>query len=179
MKEEEKKTLEEIRATAEKIAGVAVDAGYKTSVISEYALIADDTTKEEARDALFHGISLMAHFASEMITDIETTALEVQRSAESMLQDPEEKGHRPTEEELRDMYRERHTNEAVENKTRIAEELASLLQGTRAGENVGKIEVSEDQTTAHIHFRFGSLKDVNIEGDSGIAMIVDICRALM
>lgn len=57
--------------------------------------------------------------------------------------------------------------------------LVCALHCTCAGGDVITIELSPDERTATITFAGGARKSVNVEGDSAIAAIVDVCRALM
>ena len=57
--------------------------------------------------------------------------------------------------------------------------LVCSLHCTRAGADVITIELSADERTAIITFVGGARKNVNVDGDSAIASIVDVCRALM
>lgn len=66
----------------------------------------------------------------------------------------------------------------VDDRQAILEALLPAIQLTRAGDDVTVIRIC-DNGFAEIEFRTGSRKPVNIDGGSGIAMIVDICRALM
>lgn len=178
MRQEQKDMLEQIRKNAATIEENAIEAGYNASVAKEYALLTDDTKKEGARNALIHGIQMTAGLAKEMAGDIESIAIEIERTAENLLQDPIEEGHTPTEEELRDMYRDKRTN-VKEDKSAIAYLLGIALKATRAGADVDKIMISDEGNLAIVMFGTGGSKAVCIEADSGIAMIIDICRALM
>ena len=57
--------------------------------------------------------------------------------------------------------------------------LVYALHCTRAGDDVIEISLSPDERTATITFAGGARKFVNVECDSAIAAIVDVCRALM
>ena len=67
----------------------------------------------------------------------------------------------------------------MENKQSIADALVYAVRQTRAGEDVTAIEITSDGGYAIIRYNNGAKKLVNIDGDSGIAMIADVCRALM
>lgn len=68
----------------------------------------------------------------------------------------------------------------MDNKQRALFLLVYALNQTRASKDVGLILLSEDGNTAHIFDKRGDKnKDVNVECDSAIAAIVDVCRALM
>ncbi len=66
-----------------------------------------------------------------------------------------------------------------ENKKEIVGRLSILLKATRAGWNLDRLKLSEDQKEVLIIFRTGCEKRVNIECDSGIAVIKDVIRGLM
>lgn len=66
----------------------------------------------------------------------------------------------------------------MEKKKEICEWLKIPISMTRAGENVRDIIYDEMTQTADIVFVGGRRKTVNLFGDSGIAIIADICRAL-
>lgn len=57
--------------------------------------------------------------------------------------------------------------------------LVCALHMTRAGGEVLYIDISDDERTATIVFTGGGSKTVNVESDSAIACIIDVCRALM
>lgn len=67
---------------------------------------------------------------------------------------------------------------AIENKEAIAEQLLKAVQLTRAGQDVQAIEILDEGRTAGILYRNGHSYRVDIEADSGIAMIRDICRGI-
>ena len=66
----------------------------------------------------------------------------------------------------------------MEKKKEICEWLEIPISMTRAGEDVRDIIYDEMTQTADIVFVGGHRKTVNLFGDSGIAIIADICRAL-
>lgn len=65
-----------------------------------------------------------------------------------------------------------------EDKQRALSMLVYALHHTRAGADVGAIEVTPDGDAARISTP-NSVIDVNIACDSAIAAIIDVCRALM
>lgn len=65
-----------------------------------------------------------------------------------------------------------------EDKDKIISLLIPLLWETRAGGTIDDIRLSEDEETVSIYFLNGSIRDVNVACDSGIALIKDILRAL-
>lgn len=68
----------------------------------------------------------------------------------------------------------------MDNKQRALFLLVYALNQTRAGKVVGLILLSEDGNTAHIFDERGDkIKDVNVECDSALAAIIDVCKALM
>ena len=66
-----------------------------------------------------------------------------------------------------------------ENKTGVLHFLTYAVQATRAGSDVVDLILTDDETKCSIIFRNGYRKIVDVEADSGIAMIRDICKALM
>lgn len=66
-----------------------------------------------------------------------------------------------------------------ENKWMIVHSLHDALTWSRAGENIKEMVLSMDEKTVEITFYGGSKKYVDVEADSGIALIRDICAALM
>lgn len=71
--------------------------------------------------------------------------------------------------------------EAVEldDKREILNRLLPAIQATRAGNGAARLRLDEEEKTVVIEYNSGFTKTVNIEADSGIAMIIDVCRALM
>lgn len=65
-----------------------------------------------------------------------------------------------------------------ENKKEIVRCLGKLLVMTRAGENISDLVLSKGQDTVTIFFKNGCTKKVNIEADSGIAVIRDVISSL-
>lgn len=66
-----------------------------------------------------------------------------------------------------------------ESKWMIVHYLYDALTWPRAGENVKELVLSRDEKTVEITFYGGSKKYVDVEADSGIALIRDVCAALM
>ncbi len=67
----------------------------------------------------------------------------------------------------------------MENKQEIIGRLSILLKATRAGWDLDRLKLSEDQEEVLIIFRSGCEKKVNIACDSGIAIIQDVIRSLV
>lgn len=67
----------------------------------------------------------------------------------------------------------------MENKKDIVMRLTLLLKVTRAGRGIKKLVLSEDQKTVTIEFSSGGSRDVNVDCDSGIALVQDVIRVLM
>lgn len=65
----------------------------------------------------------------------------------------------------------------MENKEEIIKRLKSLLLATRAGSGIVDITLNESETIVTILYDAGS-KQVNIDGDSGIAIIKDVVSKL-
>lgn len=66
----------------------------------------------------------------------------------------------------------------MENKEIIVELLGALLLVTRAGRDIDKLILSEDQATVTIQFNNSSKKEVCVEADSGISLIRDVVNAI-
>lgn len=66
----------------------------------------------------------------------------------------------------------------MENKEEIVMRLKLLLMATRAGSGIEDLILSEDQKAVTVKFRNGGERQVNVECDSGIALIGDVIRAL-
>lgn len=66
-----------------------------------------------------------------------------------------------------------------ENKKDIVSRLSILLKATRAGEDIHKMDLSEDESEVKIIFCTGYERTVNVECDSGIALIKDVIQALL
>ena len=67
----------------------------------------------------------------------------------------------------------------MENKKDIVMRLTLLLKATRAGSGIKKLVLSEDQKTVSIEFYSGGSRDVNVDCDSGIALVQDVIGVLM
>ncbi len=66
-----------------------------------------------------------------------------------------------------------------ENKKDIVSRLSVLMKATRAGEDVHKMILSEDENEVTIRFQSGYERTVNVECDSGIALIQDVIRMFL
>lgn len=66
-----------------------------------------------------------------------------------------------------------------ENKKDIVSRLSVLLKATRTGEDIHKMRLSEDESKVNIIFRTGYERTVNVECDSGIALIQDVINCLL
>lgn len=66
-----------------------------------------------------------------------------------------------------------------EDKKKALGALVNVLGYTRGGENIDRIDVSDNDDTALISFIDGGIKTVNISSDSALAAIIDVCRALI
>lgn len=163
---------------------ICVDAGADIETVNLLMDAKDEVSTGKGRGAIDRAISHISSIAVEKMEDMDSTIAKAAEIAADGLKEPEaEKGHRPTEDELRDIYREKHTNvyqvpEGIESKDEILEKLFPAIQATRAGAHVSCI-TNNGNGSATIYFATGYAKNVNIECDSGIAMIIDICRALM
>lgn len=66
----------------------------------------------------------------------------------------------------------------MEDKQVIVVHLKFLLKATRAGSKIADLILNEEQDKVTILFRTGAIKTVNVEADSGIALIKDVVAAL-
>ena len=66
----------------------------------------------------------------------------------------------------------------MEDKKEIVMLLKHLLRATRAGEDIEQMELSDNGEKVRITFSNQYIKDVNIAMDSGIAIIMDVAKAL-
>jgi hypothetical protein len=69
-----------------------------------------------------------------------------------------------------------------ENKQAILDTLVMTLWRTRAGRDIVDLQLTADQRTVVITYHTNGVRTetqlVNVECDSGVAMIADICRAI-
>lgn len=65
-----------------------------------------------------------------------------------------------------------------EDKAEIVDRLSGLLKATRMGSNINKLALSENRKLVEIRYKDGTGKLVNIECDSGYAIIKDVLAAL-
>lgn len=65
-----------------------------------------------------------------------------------------------------------------EDKAEIVDRLSHLLKATRIGSSIKKLRLSEDRKLVEIRYESGTGKLVNIDGDSGYAIIKDVMKAL-
>lgn len=68
-------------------------------------------------------------------------------------------------------------NVVNENKSEIVQKLKELLQSTRAGSSIKDLILDGKEKCVTIVYECGS-KQVNVEGDSGIALIRDVTRSV-
>lgn len=66
----------------------------------------------------------------------------------------------------------------MENKEEIVKRLKLLLMVTRIGDNIADLILSEGQDKVTILFKMGGCREVDIEGDSGYAIIKDVLGRL-
>ena len=67
-------------------------------------------------------------------------------------------------------------NDGMENKEEIVMRLKLLLKATREGRGIEELALSGDQNEVTVKFRSGSERKVNVECDSGIALIRDVMK---
>lgn len=65
-----------------------------------------------------------------------------------------------------------------ENTQAALNALTYALRCSRHGKDIAYIDVTDDEKHAVIHFEDRS-QTVNIEGDSALAAIIDVCKALL
>lgn len=69
-----------------------------------------------------------------------------------------------------------------ENKQAILDAFLFALWKTRAGYDIVDLQLTADQQTVVITYHTEGVRTetqlVNVDGDSGVAMIADICRAI-
>lgn len=66
----------------------------------------------------------------------------------------------------------------MENKKDIVMRLKLLLNATRAGEDIKKMELTDEGDHVVIQWENGCTQKVNIAADSGVAIINDVVRAI-
>ncbi len=66
-----------------------------------------------------------------------------------------------------------------ENKKDIVSKLSILMKATRAGGDIHKMRLSEDESEVKILFQSGYERTINVECDSGIALIQDVIRSFL
>lgn len=66
----------------------------------------------------------------------------------------------------------------MENKEDIVKRLKLLLIATRAGSNIADLILTENQSKVIILFKAGGTREVNIDGDYGYAIIMDVLKKL-
>ena len=66
----------------------------------------------------------------------------------------------------------------LENKKEIIRRLKEVLIITRAGEDILDLTLSKNQDKVTVFYKNGHFKIVNIEADSGVAIIQDVVRSL-
>lgn len=66
----------------------------------------------------------------------------------------------------------------MENKEDIVKRLKILLNATRAGEDIKKMELTEDGDFVVLQGENGCTQKVNIAADSGVAIISDVLKAI-
>lgn len=61
-----------------------------------------------------------------------------------------------------------------EDKKEIVNHLEALLKKTRAGKNIAALRLNEQEKYVTILFQSGGRREINIDGDSGYAIIKDV-----
>lgn len=67
----------------------------------------------------------------------------------------------------------------MENKKDIVMRLKLLLNATRAGEDIKKMDLTEEGHFVMIQWENGCTQKVNIVADSGVAIIIDVLQAII
>lgn len=181
--DKEREALERIQEIVrrENPAQISVRLAHYMESIREMKDIAYETASDLRQDAALMAIEHFSGYGRELAKDANTVINSIRDAVDEGLQEPETvEGHMPTEEELRDIYRDKHTNVSEhEEKQKILDLLLPAVQQTRAGEDVKDLIIGSLHKTVEIYFNTGATKTVNVECDSGIAMIFDVCGALM
>lgn len=73
---------------------------------------------------------------------------------------------------------EKRTYRGRENKRRIVLRLEHLLKETRIGSGIKEMSLDLEESNVEIEFKSGFFRKVNVEGNSGYAIIKDVLRAL-
>ena len=137
---------------------------------------------KEVQDAVALATRDFAGCTWEMAKDMHSVAVRTDRIAAEYLERPEFQAHTPTEEELRDIYREKRTNVTEpEDKQHILDLLVPALQATRHLENLAILNYDAETECVKAFFSSeygGCVKTVNVACDSGIAMIRDVLGGL-
>ena len=178
------KALEETYSLIKDAGRICIDVGSDIETVNLLIDAKEEISTAKARGAIDYAITQISSVAVEKMEDLDAIISKAGEAAEEGISEPEaEDAADQAEAELRDTYRDKHTNiyqvpKDFESKDEILESLLPAIQATRAGADVQYI-TNNGGNTATIHFSTGAWKEVNIECDSGIAMIIDICRALM
>lgn len=73
---------------------------------------------------------------------------------------------------------EKRTCSDREDKRRIVLLLEQLLKETRIGSNIREMYLDPEENNVTVEFKTGGRRRVNVEGDSGYAIIKDVMRTL-
>lgn len=177
---EAREALEQIRKIYREERADDLAARVKSYLDGIRALNENIPESEEVQDAVALATRDFAGCAWETVKDMHSAAVQVDRIASEYLERPEFQAHTPTEEELRDIYREKRTNvktQEPENKQHILDLLLPALQATRHLENLAILDYDAETECVKAFFSSeygGCVKTVNVACDSGIAMIRDV-----
>ena len=127
--------------------------------------LAEGSCEDDTQDAAFLSIQLLAEHGENIAIDIDTTARIVSDIVNKGLEEPEAE--------------ESQGDPGTEEKQKILDLFLPALQATRAGEDVKLLAITDYHRIVEVHFNSSAVRKVNVDCDSGIAMIVDVCRALM
>lgn len=144
-------------AFRENIRGMIGDLEQISDVISEEA-----ETAETRLPTALHVVRHYADWAAAVATDLRIATEKVLKEICTGLQEPEAV-----------------EASGSEDKEKIVASLEDTLRNTRAGEDIAGMTYVKDGELVEIRFTNGSPQPVNVGCDSGLAMIIDVCKALM
>lgn len=178
------KALEDIKKNIEK-AGPSIEAVQANMEAGRQLVELIAQVPEEYNAPLTRSAGMCLNIADEHLADIDVICGNVRKAAEGALTDAGDLPHAPTEEELRDIYREKSTNVSEkppeEDKGEIIEMLAHVLKKTRAGGDIKYLTMENfgPWTAVAVTYESGYTERVDVTADSGVVMIIDICKAIM
>ena len=178
---QERKALTQIREIIreERLRDIARRAHEYLFAIGEMKDVVDtagETTPTQA--AALIAIRDFAQYGGDAVRDVGNVIRRIESIAEETLDAPMP-AHTPTEEELRDIYSEKHTNAPIlEDKQLILDLLLPALKATRCLEDLTALSYDANTESVDAFFASGGIKRINVACDSGIAMIRDVLRGI-